>query len=103
MRNIEHRLYQLFAVAAQIWNRNVVITRHRQTFRELGQDERAHPFTYLMDVDVAHYMCAPVGCKQAVHQGLQAVGFVDDDLGVFQQIVGLDFHFQQLGGTAYAP
>ena len=38
--------------------------------------------------------------QQAVHQGLQAIGLVDDDLCVFGQVFALQFHFEQLRGTA---
>ena len=34
--------------------------------------------------------------QQAVHQRLQTVGLVDDDLGVFAQLAAVDLHLQQL-------
>ena len=40
--------------------------------------------------------------QQPVHQRLQPIGLVDDDLGVFLQVARLDLHLQQLGRAADA-
>ena len=37
--------------------------------------------------------------KQTVHQGAQAVGFLDDDLGVFLELRLGKLQFQQLRGS----
>ena len=55
-----------------------------------------------MDVDVGHHLRAPVRREQAVHQRLQAVGLVDDDLRVFGELTAGHFHGQQLRCTADA-
>ena len=55
-----------------------------------------------MDVDVAHDVRPAVRRQQAVHQRLQPVGLVDDDLRVFLQVARFDLHLQQLRGAANA-
>ncbi|MCY1166869.1 hypothetical protein D9M73_68200 [compost metagenome] len=54
-----------------------------------------------MDVDIAHQVRAAVRREQAVHQRLQAIGLMDDDLGVFGQLLA-DIHLQQLRRAANA-
>ena len=57
-----------------------------------------------MDIHIAHLVRVTVRRQQPVHQALQAVGLVDDDLGVFgQRRVGqLQFHCKQLRSAAQA-
>ena len=55
-----------------------------------------------MNIDIAHQMRTPVRCQQPVHQGLQAVGLPNDDLGVLGEFARFDFHLQQLGGPPNA-
>ena len=94
--DVEHGLDQLFAVAPELGDGRVVVAFDTQPAREFRQDHRAHPLTHLVDVHVPHQMRPAVRCEQAVHQRLQAVGLVDDDLGVLDQVLGLDLHLQQL-------
>ena len=49
-----------------------------------------------MNIHISHHARPPMRREQAVDQALQAVGFVDDDLGVLGQFAGFDFHLQQL-------
>ena len=86
VRDVEHRLDQLLAVAPELGNRGVVVAHDLQAARKLRQDQRAHPLADLVDVDVAHDVRPAVRRQQAVHQRLQPIGLVDDDLGVFLQV-----------------
>ena len=99
--NVQHRLNQLLAVAAKLRDRRVVVTHHAQPLGELGQDERAHALTDLVNVHVAHQMRMAVRRQQAVNQRLQTVGFMNDDLGVFSQLF-VNVHLQELRRTANA-
>jgi hypothetical protein len=102
VRDVEHRLDQLLAVAPELGNGDVVVAHHPQAARELGQDQAAHALAHLVDVDVAQHLGAPVRRQQPVHQRLQPVGLVDDDLGVLHQLARLQLHLQQLRRPAYA-
>jgi len=100
--DVEHRLDQLLAVADEVGDRGVVVALDRQAPGELGQDQRPHPLAHLVDVHVGHHVGAAMRRQQAVDQGLQPVGLVDDDLGVLRQALGLDLHLQQLRRAADA-
>ena len=79
-------LYQLLEVTAELRDRGVVVADHLQAPRKFSQNQRAHPFANFVDIDVPHHVRPAVRRKQAVHQGLQTVGFMDDDLGVLRQV-----------------
>ncbi len=83
--DVEDRLDQLLAIAAELGNRGVVVAIGDQAARELGQDQRAHALAHLVDVDVADDVGLPVRREQPVDQQLQPVGLLDDDLRVFRQ------------------
>ena len=86
-------------------NSGIEVSYSRTTFRPRGklrQDQRAHALADFVDVHVAHHVRPAVRRQQAVDQRLQPVGLVDDDLGVFLQVLGLDFHLQQLRRAADA-
>ena len=53
-----------------------------------------------MDIDITHHVGPAMRRQQSVNQGLQAISFSNDDLGVFGQLLGLHFHFEQLRSTA---
>ena len=68
------RLDELLAVAAKFGDRDVVVAPDRQAARELGEDQRTHALTDLVDVDVAHDVRLAVRREQPIDQGLQPVG-----------------------------
>ena len=103
VRDVEHRLDELLAVAAKLGNRGVVVAHHPQALGKLSQDQAAHPLAHFVDVDIAHHMRASVRRQQAINQQLQTVGLVDDDLGVLDQVFVFNFHLQQLRCTTNAP
>ncbi|MNV24276.1 hypothetical protein D3C71_1153340 [compost metagenome] len=53
-----------------------------------------------MNIDVTHQVGMAMGCQQPIYQALQAVGLVDDDLGVLGQFAAFKLHLQQLRSTA---
>src|SRR5690606_3795047 len=87
MRDIEYRLYQLLLVATQLRHRQVVVTPDPQALRKLGHYQAAYTLTNFVDVYLACDMRPAVRLQQTIHQHLQAVGFLDDDLRVFAQML----------------
>ena len=80
-RNVEDGLDQLLAVAGDVGQRGVIVAAHADLV-VFGVDQAAHAFEDLVDVHQRR-LHRPMRRKQALHQVLQAVGLVDDDLGVF--------------------
>ena len=103
LHDVEQRLNELLAVTAEFGDRGVVVAHHGEAMRKFGDDECAHPFADFVDVDFSQSGSAPMWCEQAVHQGLQAIGFADDDLGVFLEGRIGQIHFEELGCTPQAP
>ena len=101
--DVEHRLDQLLAVAAELGDRDVVVAldRRGRAGTRPAISERTRSQTSWM-------LTSPTTCglavrrEQAVDQRLQAVGLVDDDLGVLGQRARLDLHLQQLRRAADA-
>ena len=86
-------------------NSGIDVSYSRTTCRPLGNSarisERTRSHTSWMLTSPT--TCGPaVRRQQAVHQRLQAIGLVDDDLGVFLQVARLDLHLQQLRRAADA-
>ncbi len=102
VRDVEHRLYELLPIAAELGDRGVVVSHHTQALGKLGHDQRTHALADLMDVHVTHHMRAAVRCEQTVHQRLQAVGLVDDDLRVFGELLVVELQLQELRRPADA-
>ncbi len=55
-----------------------------------------------MDIDHRQGQLRLAGANQPIHQRLQSVGLIDNDLGIFLERRILQLHFQQLGRTAQA-
>src|SRR5659263_286668 len=51
VRNVEHGLYELFAVAAKLRDRGVIVAHHFEALGKLGQYQRPHTLAHLMNVD----------------------------------------------------
>ena len=69
--------------------------------RELREDDAAHALEHFMDVDLRRLRQA-VRRQQPVHEELQAVGFLHDDLRVLVQRGPLELAVEQLRRAAYA-
>ena len=102
LHHIEQRLNELRAVATEFGDGGVVVALHLEALRILDEHQRAHALTHLMDIDVSHQMRMAVGRQEPVYQALQAVGLMDDDLGVFGELAAFQLHLQQLRRTADA-
>jgi hypothetical protein len=100
-RNVQNGLDQLLAIADQFRQAGVVVAATISVCRKLRGQQAAHAFENLVDVDRAR-LHRPMRRKQALHQVLQAVGFLDDDLGVFAQAGIVEFVLEQLRRTANA-
>ncbi|MCY1295402.1 hypothetical protein D9M70_447430 [compost metagenome] len=102
MHDVEHRLDQLLHVALQLGQAGVVVAHDFQPVGKLGQHHRAHPLQHLVDVQARHDMRMAVRLQQPVHQCLQAIRLLDDDLRVFAQRALRQLELQQLRGAADA-
>ncbi len=99
-RDIERSLDQLLGVGAYFGQTGIVVAPQRYAGR-FGQDQAANPFQGFMDIHrtkTGHTMRR----QQALHQRLQAVGFLDDDLRVFAQGFARQLVLQQLRRAADA-
>src|ERR671931_1048679 len=92
-RDVEDRLDELLAVAEQRRNARVVIAL--DVAAEFGDHQAPHPLEHFMD---AHRLDArrPMRREHAVHETLQAIGFLDDHLRVFTQIRLVELSLQKL-------
>src|SRR3989344_200101 len=99
--DIQHRLNQLLAVTQNRRQTRVVIALHREPHRYLDQDELAHVFEYLVDVDQFVFW-HPVRPDHPVHQVTQPIGLVNNDACVFFEFLVRQFLFKQLRRTAQA-
>ncbi len=105
MRNVEHGLDQLLLVAPEFGQRQIVIAHDFQAVREFGQDQATHTLEHFVDVHVADDLRTAMRCQQAIDQRLQAIGFLDDHLRVFAQVLQAlprQFKLQQLRRAADA-
>jgi len=73
----------------------------RNTARIFGENQAAHALEHFVDIE-RRWLRQPVRRQQAVHQRLQAVGFLHDHLGVFVQARALELVVEQLRGAADA-
>ncbi len=99
-RDVEDGLQQLLAVAGDVGQRGVVVAAHRDIV-VFGMDQAPHALEDLVDACQCRLHHAMRG-EQALHQVLQAVGFLDDHLRVLFQRRAGEFAFQQLRRTADA-
>ena len=100
--NIEHCLDQLFLIAVQIGQAGIIVALDTDTVREFGQHQGPDPFQHFVNVQQRELWRA-VRREQAIEQHLQAVGFLDDDLGVFAQLGAFELALQQLRRPAQTP
>ena len=94
-RDIEHGLNELLAVGRDLGQAGIVIPSHGQRLGKLSEYETTHAFQYFVDVGRCG-LHALMRLQQALHQILQAIRFLDDDLGVFAQGGVGQFVFEQL-------
>ena len=98
--DIEHRLDQLLLVALQGRQTRVVIALDRDA-RILGEDDAAHALEHLVDVEQRRPR-QPMRRKQSIHQRLQPVRFLHDDLGILVQVGAFELAIQELCRAADA-
>ncbi|OPZ04581.1 MAG: hypothetical protein BWZ09_01707 [Alphaproteobacteria bacterium ADurb.BinA305] len=100
VRDVQHRLDELLAIGGELGQAEVVVGDDADR-RKLGEDQAAHAFEHVVEVDRgrAHHA---MRTQQAVHQVLQAVGLGDDDVGEFAQLRVVELVLQQLGRAADA-
>src|SRR5919198_1979606 len=98
-RDVEHCLDELLAIAEERRNARVVIAL--DVAAEFGDYQAPHPLEHFMD---AHRLDArgPMRREHAVHEALQAICLLDDDLRVFAQFRLIQLALQKLGGAAQA-
>src|SRR5574343_184094 len=99
--NVQHRLDQLLTVANQLRQAGVVVATNLQGTGKLRPQQAAHPLEDFVDID-RRRQHRPMRRQQPLHQILQAVGLLDDDLGVFLERRVGQFVLQQLRCAADA-
>ena len=98
--DVEHRLDELLAIAVDLGQARVVVAHDR--VRPPGYSARIRLRTrsqHLVDVHRADVR-RPVRREQAVHQRLQPVGLLDDDLRVLAQVRPVELALEQLRRAA---
>ena len=98
--DVEYGLDQLLPIASNIGQAGVVIAFHSHVGK-LGKNKGTHLFEDFMDADRLR-LHQSVRTEQPVHQFLQAIGLLDDDLGVFVQLRIGQFPLEQLRRTTDA-
>ncbi|MNN15572.1 hypothetical protein D3C81_1286800 [compost metagenome] len=99
--DVEQGLDQLFMVGQQLGDARVVVALEGQLALGFRLDQAAHALEDLVDVG-RHQLRQLVGAEHAVHQVTQAVGLLDDHVGVVLEARLRQLAGQQLGGTADA-
>ncbi|MCY1354061.1 hypothetical protein D9M69_404200 [compost metagenome] len=99
--DVEHRLDHLFAVDAHVGDARVVVAHQGDAALAFRLDQAADPFQHLVDVG-QRQVGQLVGAEHAVDQIAQAVGLLDDHVGVVAQVVFRQLAGQQLRGAADA-
>jgi len=92
-RDIERRLNQLFGIGLDFRQTDIVVAAQRHA-RGFSQDRAANPLQDFVDIHRTKTGHAMRG-EQPLHQRLQPIGFLDDDLGIFTQGFARQFVFQQ--------
>ena len=100
-RDVEDRLDQALLVAHQLGQARVVVARDLEALGELGEQQHAHALDHLVDVDRLDAR-QPVGREQAVHERLQAIGFLHDHLRELAQLRVGELPLEQLRRAADA-
>src|ERR687888_974769 len=92
-RDVEHCLDELLAVAEERRNAWVVIAL--DIAAEFGDHQAPHPLEHFMD---AHRLDArrPMWREHAVHEALQAICLLDDDLRIFAQFRLIQLALEEL-------
>src|SRR5258708_29194873 len=98
-RDVEHRLDQLLAIADDLRNARVVIALDLDA--ELGLDQASHALEHFVHAERLDARGA-MRREHPVHQPLQAIGFLDDDLRVFAQLGLIELALEQLRRAAQA-
>ena len=100
--HVQGCLNEQLGIGMQRRNAWIVIPGHVHAGRRFRAQQRAHPLRHFVDIDAALVGYSP-GSQHAIEQILQAIGLVDDDLGVLLEGIVGEFPLQELRGAAKAP